>query len=378
MIYEFYHIQCLLVAFSFLVCGLMFIFIDIPDNPLLGNYRRARYMMAAACLFFAGVSMTEYLFADAANSDVPLMQTVTLVIAVSQAVLFTMALLALLDAGFSGKRYLFIEALLLIIATFAVYAVCSEAVFAVVFYVFSGIYALLLVRYTRLFMAGYRQFRLRMDNYFSDCEAGRMRWVAFSFFAALGIGIIALLTAVFPSTLVLVLFTVVYGVFYIWFTIRFINYAHRFHIIEHALENEPTDKTIPPQTNELLADNPEISQTVDTSLFDKLEHQLERWVADKRFTEKGVTIDALAQEFCTNRSYLSTYINTCKGKTFREWMNELKMEEAKKLMCQYPDMSLKEIARQSGFSDRSHFTRQFTRLTGIAPNLWKKRQFQVS
>jgi hypothetical protein len=62
--------------------------------------------------------------------------------------------------------------LLFIAAIFTAYIFCPAKTFKVVFYVFSAIYALLLVRYTFLFLGSYRQFQLRMDNYFSDMEAG--------------------------------------------------------------------------------------------------------------------------------------------------------------------------------------------------------------
>jgi hypothetical protein len=220
----------------------MLLFIDIPDNPLLDNYRRARYMMVAAYLFLVVMDGASYYFGISLSSNPLLLQAVVLTIAFFQAALFTLSLLALLETDTTKKRRLFVEALLLIVAVFVVYAVCSEAVLKVAFYIFTGYYAFLLVRYTQLFMAGYKRFRLQMDNYFSDLEAGRMRWVAFSFFAALTIGIMALLAAVFASVFILLIFTAVYGVFYIWFAISFINYAHRFHEIENAISNETEEQ----------------------------------------------------------------------------------------------------------------------------------------
>ncbi|GHT58163.1 hypothetical protein AGMMS50239_02150 [Bacteroidia bacterium] len=77
-----------------------------------------------------------------------------------------------------------------------------------------------------------------MDNYFSDMEAGRLHWVAFSFFAALAIGVMALLSSLFMSTLVALLFAVVFDIFYVYFAFRFVNYAHQFHAIERAMADE--------------------------------------------------------------------------------------------------------------------------------------------
>jgi len=323
-------------------------------------------MMAVAYLFFMAVNLAEFLFSDYGENNVPLIQTITLAIAVSQALLFTMALLALLEVRFPGWRYIFrqlIPATMLIIVIFVVYTFCSDAFFEIAFYGFSGLYALLLAYYTRLFMVKYSHFRLRMDNYFSDNEAGRIKWIAFSFFAALMIGIMALLTTVFMSIFVAMIFTVVFDIFYIWFALRFINFTHRFHIIEKALDNDPEDEIAT-----VTCDLP----TTQSTVFFILEKKIEQWVADKQFIEKGITVSILSDKLQTNRHYLSSYINTSKGKTFREWINQLRIEEAKNLMHQHPDMTVNEIALQVGFTDKSHFIRQFTNLSGVSPKVWKK------
>ncbi|GHT66837.1 hypothetical protein AGMMS50239_28970 [Bacteroidia bacterium] len=104
-----------------------------------------------------------------------------------------------------------------------------------------------------------------------------------------------------------------------------------------------------------------------------LDKQIEEWMADKGFTEPGITIDLLATRLCTNGKYLSVYINTRKNQTFREWINELRIEEAKILLLQYPEITGSEVACQTGFSDRSHFLRQFKKHTNTSPTEWKKR-----
>ena len=366
-------INILTTSVLFLCLGLLLLFLDIPDSPLLGNYRRARKMMAGAYLFFAGVSIAEFLFSDVSyGTSVRMLQTIFLAIAVSQALLFTLALMALLEVRFPGRRFIIREALpvvLFIGAIFAVYAVASDCVFAVAFYLFSGLYALLLWRYTRMFLACYRQFHAKMDNYFSDYEAERMRWVIFSFFAALTIGVMALMTAIFVSTLVAVLFAVVFNIFYFWFAIRFINYGSRFYTIENALDDN-TENEIEPICSQTADED---SQLPQSSIFLALEKKIEQWVADKLFNDKTVTIATLSKQLTTNRSYISSYINTCKGKSFREWIAELRIEEAKNLMRQQQDMSVKQVAEKVGFADKSNFIRLFTKLTGDLPSEWKKK-----
>jgi AraC-like DNA-binding protein len=356
----------------------MFLFIVIPADPLLGNYRRARYMMAGAYLFFVVAGIVEYLF-DTSSPDVSnlaLMQTVTLVIAASQAFLFTFAMLALLDVRFPGWRYIFRETacvLLFIIAVVSAYTFFSGNIFRNTFYIFTGIYALLLVRYTFLFFKSYRLFGLRMDNYFSDMEAGRLRWVAFSFFAALAVGVMALLSSLFMSTLVALLFVIIFDIFYIFFAIRFVNYAYQFHTIGRAMDDETPEDAEKQCTvvlhNERAAGSKKTKK--HSAAFALLEKRIEKWIDDKGFTEQGITIDALAVKLVTNNKYLSTYINTYKKQTFRDWINELRIEEAKILLLQYPELTVNEIAHNTGFSDKSHFLRRFKEQVKLSPTNWK-------
>ncbi|MDR1372756.1 MAG: AraC family transcriptional regulator [Dysgonamonadaceae bacterium] len=365
-----------------LATGMIFIFTVIPERPLLSNYRKARSMMSVACFFFAAAGIAEYLLQDLSPSagNISLMQTVTLAIAASQALLFTFAMLSLLNVQFPGWRYIFSEAsfvLLFIVAVSAAYIFLPDSVFKIAFYGFASLYALLMAHYTFLFIKNYRRFRTQMDNYFSDVESGRMRWIAFSFFAALTVGVTALLSSIFMSTLVALIFAVIFDTFYIYFAVRFINYAHRFHVIERAMNCE---------TPAIIADTPCMSHVtpyrpssgsevtgMNVETFAMLEKRIEEWTSGKGFTKRGITIDALAATLGTNSKYLSLYINTCKKQTFRKWINELRIEEAKTLLRQ-SRMTVHEIALHVGYSYESHFGQQFRASTHISPSGYRQQE----
>lgn len=57
--------------------------------------------------------------------------------------------------------------------------------------------------------------------------------------------------------------------------------------------------------------------------------------------------------------------------TFGEYLRRLKIEKSLQMIKSSP-MSLTEIAHECGFSDQSHFTRTFKRLTGFLPNTYAK------
>ncbi len=358
---ELYNILSIFVSSGLLLAlGVTLMSTATVESPLLGNYRRARRALAVAYLFFAAVNAAEYLLSGS-TSDVPLIRTVTLAIASSQALLFTFAMLALLEVRFPGWRAIQREAapaLVLIVAVFTVYAACSEKCFDVAFWIFAGIYALLLVRYTMLFWRNYMRFRRRMDNYYSDNEADRLRWVAWSFFAALAIGVGALATSLFVSTAVALGFTLVFDLFYLFFAIRFINYAHRFSIIEEAMESDAGEDTEQPQV-------------LPPAVVRSIETRLKSWTDEKLFLQPGVKIGDVSQYAGTNYKYLSLYLNNYMGRSFHEWIGGLRITEAQRLMTVHPDMTVEEVARRVGITDKSNFIRRFAKQTLLSPNAWR-------
>jgi AraC-like DNA-binding protein len=72
-----------------------------------------------------------------------------------------------------------------------------------------------------------------------------------------------------------------------------------------------------------------------------------------------------------NRTYLSQFINAEYGCSFYHWVNRLRIAEAKRLLTENPEIKMRDIAQQCGFSSPTVFTRVFTRETGIAPSEWK-------
>ncbi|PWC31198.1 AraC family transcriptional regulator [Azospirillum sp. TSO35-2] len=57
--------------------------------------------------------------------------------------------------------------------------------------------------------------------------------------------------------------------------------------------------------------------------------------------------------------------------TPHQWLLQQRVEHAKTLM-RAAERSLADIALDCGFADQSHFTRTFSRLTGISPGAWRR------
>ncbi|MGL6221188.1 MAG: helix-turn-helix domain-containing protein, partial [Lacrimispora sphenoides] len=57
-----------------------------------------------------------------------------------------------------------------------------------------------------------------------------------------------------------------------------------------------------------------------------------------------------------------------KGTSPIEYFTKLKIEKAKELMIQFPDLSLRKISESLGFNDVYYFSKVFKKITGIAPS----------
>jgi AraC-like DNA-binding protein len=106
--------------------------------------------------------------------------------------------------------------------------------------------------------------------------------------------------------------------------------------------------------------------------------QLEQWMAEvKPYRNVDFRLDDLRQILPLNRTYLSQLINNAYGCNFFNWVNQYRLEEAKKLMIDHPEMKLTDVATYCGFSSLAVFSRAFTRYTGLSPRDWI-RSFDMS
>ncbi len=91
---------------------------------------------------------------------------------------------------------------------------------------------------------------------------------------------------------------------------------------------------------------------------------------EKLFLDDGLKLEGFANSVNLPKKYLSDLINQRFGKTFTDWINQYRVEEAKALMKldSQGKSQLKEIAYDSGFNNKVSFYRTFKRHTGKSPS----------
>lgn len=81
----------------------------------------------------------------------------------------------------------------------------------------------------------------------------------------------------------------------------------------------------------------------------------------------------IEKEFMINYDYANHLFKKALGESILKYRNSLRIEHAKFLLIT-TDMSVQEIALESGFSDKFYFTRYFTKCTGISPLRFRKAE----
>ena len=98
-----------------------------------------------------------------------------------------------------------------------------------------------------------------------------------------------------------------------------------------------------------------------------------KYVSD---SPSDISLDRLARHLGRSRSYISHIFKKKTGKSLRAYCNDLKLVYAKKLLLS-TDMSVTEVALDSGFEDTCYFIRLFKEKYGITPHKYKKSNLTI-
>jgi len=55
------------------------------------------------------------------------------------------------------------------------------------------------------------------------------------------------------------------------------------------------------------------------------------------------------------------------GRRYNDWLADLRINEAKRVLKEHPEWSNEFVAEHCGFNDRSYFQRKFKEKTGLSP-----------
>ena len=96
-------------------------------------------------------------------------------------------------------------------------------------------------------------------------------------------------------------------------------------------------------------------------------------IGNRMFLDANLTLDKVADELAISKSHLSRIINSELGIGFPDYVNSLRVQEAKKYLTN-PDFSnytLVAIGLEAGFNSKTTFNNAFKKTTGCTPSEFK-------
>ena len=94
------------------------------------------------------------------------------------------------------------------------------------------------------------------------------------------------------------------------------------------------------------------------------------------YLQQGLKVSDIASALGINSRYVSECVKAFKGCSFTQFVNEYRMEQAKRLLLERPEMKISSVAIESGFTNDKAMTRYFKEQTGMTPTEWKTRNVE--
>ena len=349
-----------------------FLFAKTPEKKIFKNYLRSRQIMGIAMLLLSANYSVHFFFGirfKNADSAI-LMNMSTYFLCYS---LFSSALIMLLDRFYITKRRVWTHIILWIIFStlsgvvlfllpsgimqkFSLFALAAWLV----------VFGVVLAR--RVIIAYRRAIRIFNETQADDIGA-YSEWLSIFTYWALIFGVGCGLLTFLPDEYVFI--WILSSIpFYSYLFYSYQNYLLFYEQVENAFEQDI-------QSEEELLTNSEteheiVSEKEFPRSYTEFIERADNWIKTDGYVQQGLTIKELSEILYTNRTYLSAYIKTTYKMTFREWITSLRLEYAKNILKEHPEINIQKLAESSGFLSQSNFIKLFSEKEGCTPAKWKK------
>ena len=367
--------------YNFLLCtplplmlffGFYFLFAKTPEKKIFKNYLRSRQIMGIAMLLLSANYSVHFFFGirfKNADSAI-LMNMSTYFLCYS---LFSSALIMLLDRFYITKRRVWTHIILWIIFStlsgVVLFLLPSGIMQKISLFALAAwliVFGIVLAR--RVIIAYRRAIRIFNETQADDIGA-YIEWLSIFTYWALIFGVGCGLLTFLPDEYVFI--WILSSIpFYSYLFYSYQNYLLFYEQVENAFEQDI-------QSEEELLTNSEteheiVSEKEVPRSYTEFIERVDNWIKTDGYVQQGLTIKELSKILYTNRTYLSAYIKTTYKMTFREWITSLRLEYAKNILKEHPEINIQKLAESSGFLSRSNFIKLFSEKEGCTPAKWKK------
>lgn len=365
------------IVTSFVLAFLLFL-INVPNSEHSRKLVKAKNTIAM-CFFISSILFFVcYTYSGIEDYEVFSSLMMFVVTAISSAIL-SFSLMNLLEEGDNDKFFLNVT----IIAIFSYILMRSFwmergamrwaiLIGSVVLYIVNCIIHIILFHRT------YLRSVQKLEQYYDEEENNKMKWIRFCYIMMMLTQMFVLVYMLLPRGFMKI-YTLWYVLFMVYFSANFISFLGSNKLLLDAfayktLSGQEIMERI--ERRKRMKKGAKEAQPLDSQVteqeLNRIEHALDKWVKEKRYREYDKTREQIAKELNTSKEMLHLFFVTRMSVDFKTWRTRLRIEEAKLLLLENQEMSINIVAELSGFSDRSNFHRQFTKIVGCSPKQWRE------
>ena len=365
------------IVTSFVLAFLLFL-INVPNSEHSRKLVKAKNTIAM-CFFISSILFFVcYTYSGIEDYEVFSSLMMFVVTAISSAIL-SFSLMNLLEEGDNDKFFLNVT----IIAIFSCILIRSFwmergamrwaiLIGSVVLYIVNCIIHIILFHRT------YLRSVQKLEQYYDEEENNKMKWIRFCYIMMMLTQMFVLVYMLLPRGFMKI-YTLWYVLFMVYFSANFISFLGSNKLLLDAfayktLSGQEIMERI--ERRKRMKKGAKEAQPMDSQIteqeLNRIEHALDKWVKEKRYREYDKTREQIAKELNTSKEMLHLFFVTRMSVDFKTWRTRLRIEEAKLLLLENQEMSINIVAELSGFSDRSNFHRQFTKIVGCSPKQWRE------
>ena len=115
-----------------------------------------------------------------------------------------------------------------------------------------------------------------------------------------------------------------------------------------------------------------VAEAVGAEASETVSAAIAQWTAQGGHRKSGLNKSMVAGQMGVSVNQLSQWLRH-RDQSFWDWLSDLRVEEAKRIISEHRDWTNEAIAEACGFNDRSAFQKKFKQKTGLTPAEWAEQ-----
>ncbi|MFC7347333.1 helix-turn-helix domain-containing protein [Chryseobacterium zhengzhouense] len=226
-----------------------------------------------------------------------------------------------------------------------------------------------LILFQALFYTGLSYFTIRkhqkkIQQFSANTEGIDLNWLEYIILVLLSVNIVYVVYNLFYNSYSLNLFINLIFLSVIYFVAYYSLKQREIYPVEEKQREELI--TIEAETEEIK------KKLISDDELIRIKNELEKAMAvQKPYLDSELNLIKLSELISVSTHHLSYVINTGFQKNFFQYVNEFRIDHAKKLLKENQKLSILGIAYESGFNSKTSFNTTFKKLTNQTPSEFK-------